>query len=328
MRSRVPAGLWDAQVMLAGLFVVIGLMATAFSLRAPVASRYSGIDAAVALVAAVAALAVVLLPRRWGTAVVQVGLVVSTVLISVLVAARSTPQGQATVSYLMSLACLYCAVYLSHRQMLGQVALLCTSFAVASSAGAGDLQSFYVGMRVATVLLIAEVVWRLAARQRALLSEIQEQAVHDPLTGALNRRGAVAEAEQVRSVAARAGSTTTVNVVDLDGFKSYNDTHGHPAGDRLLSDLVTRWAATLRAGDVLARVGGDEFVVVLPQTDLDSAESLLARMRHAHPFPWSVGTVVWHPDENLFAAAARADELLYAHKLRRRFGLAGPPLEG
>jgi hypothetical protein len=49
-------------------------------------------------------------------------------------------------------------------------------------------------------------------------------------------------------------------------------------------------------------------------------------MREANPFPWSVGTVVWRPDEDLFAAAARADELVYAHTPRRRFGPAGPPV--
>ena len=109
-----------------------------------------------------------------------------------------------------------------------------------------------------------------------------------------------------------------MSVIDLDGFKAYNDGHGHAAGDRLLVGLTADWSSTLRTGDVLARVGGDEFVVVLPQTDLSSAEVLLARMRHANPFAWSVGTVVWRSDEDLFSAMARADDLLYGDKLRRR----------
>jgi diguanylate cyclase (GGDEF)-like protein len=91
---------------------------------------------------------------------------------------------------------------------------------------------------------------------------------------------------------------------------------------------VADWTSTLRAGDVLARVGGDEFIVVLPQTDADSAHEVLARMRDANSFPWSVGTVVWQPDEDLFTAAARADEFLYADKRRNRFPLAEHPLDG
>jgi diguanylate cyclase (GGDEF)-like protein len=327
MRGTLLTARWDERAVLAGLFAAIGLMATAFSVVAPVHAHYGGVDVGVALVAVAAAVVALLLPRRWGAWVVHVGLGIATGLITVLVAARATPQGQVSVAYLLALASLYCAVYLPHRQMLVHVGLMCVLFAVASLNGAGELDVFYVGVRVATVLLIAEVVSRFAARQRQLLAEIQGQAVHDPLTGALNRRGAVDEAEHVRGVVARAGGTTTVSVVDLDGFKGYNDSRGHAAGDRLLVDLVAAWARTLRAGDVLARVGGDEFVVVLPQTDPRSAEVLLDRMRAANPFPWSVGTVVWPPDEDLFAAVDRADELLYAHKLRRRFRLAGPPLE-
>ncbi len=325
MRSRVPTGLWDETVVLAGLLAAVGLMGLAFTVLAPVASPSAGTDEAVAVGAAGAALAVLLVPRRWGSWVVHVGLVVCTLLITVLVAVRVTPQGRASVGYLLALAALYCAVYLTHRAMLAHVGLLSVLFAVASATGA-DLQPFYVGLRIATVALVAEIVSRLVTRQRRLVAEIQGQAVHDPLTGALNRRGALEEAEHVRGVVERAGGLTTVSVLDLDGFKGYNDANGHAAGDRLLVDLVADWAATLRTGDVLARVGGDEFVLVLPQTDVAAAQVLLTRMRRANPFPWSVGSVVWRPDEDLFAATARADELLYAHKHRRRSGATGPPI--
>jgi diguanylate cyclase (GGDEF)-like protein len=116
-----------------------------------------------------------------------------------------------------------------------------------------------------------------------------------------------------------------VNAVDLDGFKALNDSRGHAAGDQVLVDLVSDWLSTLRAGDVLARVGGDEFVLVLPNTDAESAATLLDRMRTSNPFHWSVGTVVWRPEEDLVDAVARADQHLYAHKRRQRCASSDPP---
>ena len=211
--------------------------------------------------------------------------------------------------------------------MLAQVGLICVLFVAVSVPSSADLQLFYVGLRVATLLFVAEVVSRLVARQRDLMADVEAKAIRDPLTGALNRRGAISEAEAVRAVVARAGGHVTVTVVDLDGFKSVNDVQGHAAGDQLLAELVADWSSTLRTGDLLARVGGDEFVVVLPFTEPESAAALIDRMRASNPFPWSFGTVIWLPGEDLFAAVARADEHLYAHKLRRRFGMARPPLE-
>ena len=257
------------------------------------------------------------------------GLLLATGLITLLIAVRATPQGQASAAYLLTLESLFCAVYLSHRQMLAQVGVICVLFVAVSLPSSTELQNFYVALRVATVLLVAEVVSRLMQRQRELIAEVQEQAVRDPLTGALNRRGAVLGAERLRAVVQRAGGSVTVTVLDLrrvQGAQRHQRARGRrPAARRArvrlvvdTADVETCWRGS----------GAAEFVVVLPFADQQSAKKvLLDRMRAANPFPWSVGTVGWQPDEDLFAAVARADEHLYAHKLRRRFGMAGPPLE-
>jgi diguanylate cyclase (GGDEF)-like protein len=327
MRDRTLTGPWDAHVVLSALFGILALMALAFETIAPVPSRAQGADLVVAVLAVVGALTALLVVPRTGREVLLALVAASSVLTAVLVGVRTTQLGQASAAYLVMLVALFAALYLTHRQMLGEVVLLCGLFVVASVVGAGGLQPFYVGVRVVSVLLVAEVVSRLVTSQRRLLADIEGQASHDPLTGALNRRGAVADAEQVRSVVERAGDALTVSVIDLDGFKGYNDTRGHAGGDRLLEELVRDWTATLRVGDVLARIGGDEFLLVLPQTDPEGAAVLLGRMREANPYPWTVGTTVWRPEEDLFAAAARADEVLYVGKLRRHFQQAGPPVE-
>ena len=79
------------------------------------------------------------------------------------------------------------------------------------------------------------------------------------------------------------------DLLDLDHFKQYNDTHGHLAGDRLLLSATAAWQSALRETDVLARWGGDEFVLLLPNCDLRQTEALIDRMRAICPTPFSAG---------------------------------------
>jgi diguanylate cyclase (GGDEF)-like protein len=106
-------------------------------------------------------------------------------------------------------------------------------------------------------------------------------SVTDPLTGALNRRGLDAAAASELGRVERHGVPVALLIIDLDQFKPYNDTHGHLAGDQLLAWFADTVRSTLRPSDTLARIGGDEFAVLVAHSDADAAEPLAERIREA-----------------------------------------------
>jgi len=137
----------------------------------------------------------------------------------------------------------------------------------------------------------------------------------DALTGLFNRRGFVDRSETERARADRTGEPICVAMVDLDGFKRLNDTEGHGAGDRTLRELAKQWKAGARQTDVLSRVGGDEFIFLMPNTDVVRAEAILARLNESAVHPWSWGVSEWYSDELVSTAITRADEAMYRQKL-------------
>jgi diguanylate cyclase (GGDEF)-like protein len=111
------------------------------------------------------------------------------------------------------------------------------------------------------------------------MARLNELVTHDQLTGAYSRRFMFEQLERQASVKLRHGSPVTLIMFDLDHFKTINDRFGHPVGDRALREVVRAVGAQLRDGDLLGRVGGEEFLVLLPMTALLAARQLAERLR-------------------------------------------------
>ena len=128
---------------------------------------------------------------------------------------------------------------------------------------------------------------RLLARKReadAMRASVQDRlrlAMIDSLTGLHNRRYGMAQLAAIADISRRSGQEFAVMVVDLDRFKSVNDRWGHAAGDAVLIEVADRLSRNLRDGDLLARIGGEEFLIALPETSLPLSRSIAERLCHA-----------------------------------------------
>jgi diguanylate cyclase (GGDEF)-like protein len=167
---------------------------------------------------------------------------------------------------------------------------------------------------------IALLVHRFFNQIRHQNTRLQAFAGTDPLTGSANRRAWDEELSLALIRGARDGLPLSMAIIDIDDFKGFNDRHGHQAGDRLLKESAAAWRSILRASDVLARIGGDEFGVLLPGCALDKAASIADRLRAAVPASsgCSVGVAVWDGRETAAGLVARADRALYDAKEQGR----------
>ena len=149
-----------------------------------------------------------------------------------------------------------------------------------------------------------------------LRARLDRQIESDPLTGALNRTGFSSRLSRELYRARRAGTGLTVAAIDLDRFKEINDLFGHPAGDRTLVDLVAYFQRSLRPHDTIARIGGDEFVVLLPNTSRITAAAIMERLRAGSEAAWTFGLAAALPSDTQESLMHRADEDLYVQKKR------------
>ena len=187
---------------------------------------------------------------------------------------------------------------------------------------------WYTG-RSLTVLSAGVVLVAMLATFRRLKAQAEHDAVFDALTGLVNRRGAYTTLDQLIARARRSGAPLGVVSFDLDLFKQVNDRHGHEAGDDLLAEVGHLMTALRRRGDVIARVGGEEFLALLPDTDLDGTALVAERIRKLiaaiamppghEPVTVSLGaTALEVHDLDAAMVLRRADTALYQAKERGR----------
>jgi diguanylate cyclase (GGDEF)-like protein len=169
---------------------------------------------------------------------------------------------------------------------------------------------------------VRDVTWRkrLDEEREGLIERINHLARSDDLTSLANRRRWHEELDRELARARRSGRPLCVAMVDLDGFKDYNDAHGHPAGDALLVATARAWEDAVRATDTLARYGGDEFSVILPDCPIDEATTVVERLRVTTPQPisCSVGIAASDGAQSAEALVRRADTALYEAKRNGR----------
>jgi diguanylate cyclase (GGDEF)-like protein len=188
---------------------------------------------------------------------------------------------------------------------------------------------------VTALLAENERLKRELAVARARVGELEARADVDPLLDILNRRGFERELKRALSHVKRYGTQAALMFVDLDGFKGINDRYGHAAGDVLLKAVARELIGHVRASDVVGRIGGDEFGIIIwrveePQASAKARqmEAMIARIGITHgrsqiSVAASVGIALLVEDSNPADVIAAADQAMYARKDERR-GLPAP----
>jgi diguanylate cyclase (GGDEF)-like protein len=296
--------------ILLAIYFVIGTAQLALTvLDPPLPDTNVALNAVLAVVsmsqAVATALAGVFLAARALAPIVASGILVA----AVSAAGAAGGQGQLVAGLYLAVLGLFSGYFLSVRAVRMLLVLSTVTFGAAL---AFNLKLDSVAYILGLVVLVIGVTLVVSS----LVQHLRGEAVRDPLTGALNRRGLQLAAQAIHHMDARRWDDTVVVEIDLDGFKAYNDRHGHQAGDVLLASLVADWSTVLRRSDIVTRTGGDEFVLLLPGTSADEAEVLVDRLRAVNPFPFSAGVTTWVPGETLPVALQHADEAMYQEKSR------------
>ncbi len=307
MRLARPSAVWSLALLYAG-GAFVAFAAAAFPVD-PAAPR--GLLAAIGIKALLVALLIHLLGARipvWG---VHAVLSTSLITLAVLVAHALTLAGAVHAAFVYLCVVLYAAHFIGRRSALFYAASGSASYGIGLVANRlhGALSSW---------LLVTVLLLTMALVVSNLVGRLERQASIDPLTGALNRAGLFDAAANIVRIAARSGAPASVVMLDLDEFKAINDRFGHAEGDRVLKVATDSWRALLRPTDRLARIGGDEFVVLLPGLTAAEARLVAERLVAGVDSSCSAGVGERRPDDDIDRLLARADADLYEAKARRR----------
>jgi diguanylate cyclase (GGDEF)-like protein len=223
------------------------------------------------------------------------------------------------------------AAYAKQTQAVAAAEAPAAVSATASILGIPESE-FTPRVRDAIMTLMGEVdnLRRELQRTRDRLEEVEKTADQDHLLPLLNRRAFVRELTRYIAFTGRYGTPATLIYFDLDGFKTVNDTHGHAGGDAVLSHFAETLLSHVRDSDVVGRLGGDEFGVLLTHANqeqgMKKADQLAENLR-ASPTVWnaksiptsfSYGAFELKPGDTADLAMVRADEAMYAHKRTAR----------
>jgi diguanylate cyclase (GGDEF)-like protein len=248
--------------------------------------------------------------------------------------AVATTQGASDGAVMYMWPVLWTAAFYGRRATIAIVVCIAVAHGIALAAmppGLGNVDR-WVDV-VVSVSVVGAVVRALAARNERLVSDLKAEARVDALTGLLNRRGFEERLAVETGRAARDGSRVAIVAFDLDHFKCVNDERGHEAGDRTLVALGGVIREHARVGDLTARWGGEEFVVVMPGADVEAATALAERVRAALAatdmgVTASAGVGAAEAPFDPRALMASADAALYEAKRagRDRTGVAAAPV--
>jgi diguanylate cyclase (GGDEF)-like protein len=236
---------------------------------------------------------------------------IGTVMISVAICVGGATGG-AVFPLIYIWGALYSFTFFTRRVAIFQICWIAVGFTSAAYIS-GHVPLAYVITVLFTILAQAPFV-------RFLVSEIVELGRVDALTGIANRRAFDEQMEYVRRDVQRSGRSNAVIMIDVDHFKQYNDNRGHLDGDQFLRDVSTAWKEVLRDNDLLARFGGEEFVVLLRDCPIEGALECADRLRSVVPggMTCSAGVAAFQSDEDNNTLMARVDLALYRAKTEGR----------
>lgn len=336
--TPVPRKRSQRMLVAGGILVAGGALAWAGTLLPPGAEGSDSLIAIVGGVIFVVGLAVMATRRRlpeWGLGVlVALG---SLTITFVTYEGGGAGTGTEDNEMLYLWVALYAFYFFSLPHALVQIGVLGVAYGWLLSTEAvsfGDGATRWI-VTMTTLLVGGLIVSRLRGAVRRLVRELTDRANADPLTGLLNRKGLEERAELELARSRRERRPIAVAVADVDHFKLINDNRGHPVGDEVLRRVARAFDGQTRAVDALARVGGDEFVILLPGADERSALAVGERLRASVATPAdergpavsiSVGIAVGRGQslEELWQAADRA---MYEAKRSGGDGVRAAPFE-